>query len=114
MDIKLLQEKVVEFRDARDWAQFHNPKNLAAAIAIETGELQECFLWASEKDSFKAGKKEDVRDELADIFNYILLFAETTGIDLEQAFLEKLQKNEVKYPVGKAKGKSDKYTLLDR
>ncbi|HRI36821.1 MAG TPA: nucleotide pyrophosphohydrolase [bacterium] len=96
----------------RDWKQFHNPKNLATAIAIEASELQECFLWTSEKDSFEIAGQEAVHDELADIFNYILLFAETAGIDLERAFLEKLEKNEMKYPVEKAKGSSQKYTEL--
>jgi NTP pyrophosphatase (non-canonical NTP hydrolase) len=112
MEFRELQAKVVRFRDAREWTQFHNPKNLSAAIAIEAGELQECFLWGSESDSFEIAKKEAIRDELADVLNYVLLFAETAGIDLEQAFLEKLEKNEAKYPVEKAKGKSDKYDRL--
>lgn len=112
MDLTELQKMVAKFRDERDWEQFHNPKNLAAAIAIESAELQECFLWTSEEKSFDLAKTEAVFDEIADILNYVLLFAETAKIDLGQVFLEKLKKNEQKYPTAKARGRSNKYSSL--
>ncbi|EKE29558.1 MAG: nucleotide pyrophosphohydrolase [uncultured bacterium (gcode 4)] len=112
MNIKELQQLVLEFRNVRDWKQFHNPKDLATAISIESWELQEHFLWKSQADSYDLAKKQDVADELADIFNYILLFADSADIDLEKALLEKMSKNDKKYPISKAKWKSDKYNQL--
>lgn len=94
---------MLSFRDARDWHQFHTPENLAKSVAIESGELLECFQWNGDYN------KVDVADEMADVFSYLLLLADETGIDLEQAFYDKLAKTELKYPVDKAKGNSRKY-----
>jgi NTP pyrophosphatase (non-canonical NTP hydrolase) len=111
MDIKELQEKVLAFRDERDRKQFHNPKDLAQAVAIEAGELMENFLWKSQWDSYAIAKDtENVREEFADIMNFLLFFAHEAEIDIEEAVLSKLEKAKIKYPVDKAKWSSDKYT----
>ena len=109
-------KKIKDFRDERDWKQFHDPKNLAEAISIESGELLELFLW-KDKDQIvndlknKSFRKE-TSDELADIFSFLLLMADATEIDLENALKDKYKQNQKKYPVEKSKGKSTKYTKL--
>ncbi len=111
-----LLDEARRFRDARDWSQFHTPKNLAAAIAIEAAELQECFLWKSDKEidtDLKAGPKRDaVVEEVADIFLFALLLADRLDIDVGQAITDKLAANEQKYPVALARGNARKYTEL--
>jgi NTP pyrophosphatase (non-canonical NTP hydrolase) len=107
-DLKSLTESILRFRDARDWAQFHNPKDLAAALSIEAGELLEAYLWKEPKDADPA----KVREELADVVMYALLLAHESKIDLAEAIRAKLATNEVKYPVDKSKGRSDKYDRL--
>ena len=101
-----VSKAVVEFTHERDWDQFHSPENLAKSIAIESGELLECFQWGSEFD------KKEVCEELADVVNYSILLADKLGVRLEDIVMEKLEKNRQKYPVEKAKGKSTKYTKL--
>lgn len=96
------------FRDERDWTQFHNAKDLALALSIEAGELLEAFLW---KDAM-AADREKVKEELADVFSFALLLAEKYGFDVEEIVLEKIRKNAEKYPVDKAKGSAKKYTEL--
>jgi len=107
-------KRILNFRDKRDWQQFHDPKNLAEAISIEAAELQEVFLWSDVKESRKiaAEKKQEISEELADIFIFSLLFAHETGINMETAILEKIKLNDKKYPVEKAKGTSKKYKEL--
>lgn len=107
-DIKKLTEELIEFRDQRDWAQFHNPKDLAVALNIEAGELLEAFLWknASEADSGK------VKEELADVIAYALLLAEKYKFDVVDIVTEKIKENGRKYPVDKAKGSAKKYNEL--
>jgi len=105
-DMKEVKKAVVEFTKERDWDQFHSPENLAKSIAIESGELLECFQWGSDYD------KGEVRKELADVVNYCILLADKLGVDLEDIVMEKLEENRKKYPVEKAKGKSTKYTKL--
>lgn len=116
MDLKALQRKVIEFRDERDWKQYHNLKDLALSINIEAGELAEIFQWKTNReieDALKNPKKlQELKHELADIIIYCLDMAEETGIDLEQAILEKIEHNSKKYPVEKAKGSAKKYTEL--
>lgn len=104
--MKETKDKVIKFTHDRDWDQFHSPENLAKSISIEAAELLECFQWNNEY------KKEDVVDELADIVNYCILLSDKLNVDLEEIVLNKLKKNEEKYPVEKAKGKSDKYNML--
>lgn len=110
---KLLQE----FRDARDWAQFHDAKNLAEAISIEAGELQELFLWKDKNVVMEKIKndpefKQKVREELADVVMYALNFANSTEIDVAEAIKDKIERNDKKYPVAKAKGVAKKYDEL--
>ena len=97
---------VVKFTKDRDWDQFHSPSNLAKSIAIESGELLECFQWS---DDFS---REDVCKELADIVNYCILLADKLDVNLETIILEKLEENNKKYPIEKSKGKSTKYDKL--
>lgn len=113
MDYEKIRDAILDFREERDWKQFHNPKDLATAIAIEASELQEVFLWKSQHDSYEIGKNDPhVKEEFADIFNFMVLFAEECWIDIEKEVLTKLEKNGQKYTVEKAKGKSDKYDKL--
>ena len=111
-----LMEIIREFRDERDWSQFHTPKNLAAAIAIETSELQECFLWKTDSDIDKAlgdaKKRQSVVDEVADILLFTLLLADRLDIDITDAITNKLSDNAKKYPISLARGNSQKYTEL--
>ena len=109
-----LQTLVRRFRDERDWKQFHTPKDLAAAIAIEAAELQELFLWQDidTQAATVANRNEAVRHEIADVVILALAFAEATGIDLEAAILEKLRVNEEKYPADQVRGSAAKYTDL--
>ena len=107
-DLNELTSALLKFRDERDWAQFHNPKDLALALNIEAGELLESFLW---KSSEQADIRQ-VKEELADVFAYAFLLAERYGFDVKQIVLEKIEKNALKYPVDKTKGIAKKYTEL--
>jgi len=107
-DIKEITEILLKFRDERDWAQFHNPKDLALALNIEAGELLEAFLWKSSEQA-DIGK---VKEELADVFAFALLLADKYDFDVKQIVLEKMEKNALKYPVEKARGVAKKYTEL--
>lgn len=115
-DWKELRKEITAFRDARDWKQFHTPKNLSAAIAIESAELQEHFLWCTGEESesriLDAEKRQPIIEELADIMTYSLLLADRLDIDIIQAIRSKMQLNHQKYPVEKSKGVSTKYTEL--
>jgi dCTP diphosphatase len=117
MDIITLQSRLREFAQARDWEQFHTPKNLAMALAAEAGELLEIFQWLTdEQASAVTGRDEDlqlVRDELADIFIYLVRMADVLRINLENAVETKLIRNEHKYPVELAKGNATKYNRRD-
>lgn len=101
-------EKLLKFRDERDWEQFHNSKDLALALSIEASELLEVFLWRKNEDF----NKDKLEEELADVFMFGLLLATKNNIDINKIILNKLQKNAEKYPIDKAKGKSDKYDEL--
>ncbi|MEE0965956.1 MAG: nucleotide pyrophosphohydrolase [Bacilli bacterium] len=104
-------EQVLKFRDDRDWKQFHNPKDLAISISLEAAELLEVFQWSGTNLS-NEGKQDKIREELADVVNYCILMADVCGLDLDEIVQEKVKINNKKYPVDKAKGKSDKYTEL--
>ncbi len=112
--ISSLTAKIQEFRDARDWAQFHNPKELAAAIAIEAAELQELFLWKDHPACEGVGKERrgEIADEIADVAIYLFELADNLGLQLGDAILAKMAKNAEKYPVEKARGSNKKYTEL--
>lgn len=107
-DIKEITDTLLKFRDERDWAQFHNPKDLALALNIEAGELLENFLWKSAAQA----DMDKVKEELADVFAFAFLLAEQYGFDVKQIVLDKIAKNALKYPVEKSKGTAKKYTEL--
>ena len=111
--ISKLTKALIKFRDERNWQQFHSHKDLVTALSIEVGELQEEFLWKSEDEIAQLLKtplkREAVSNEIADVFAYLLLIAEKTGINLEDALLAKMLKNNAKYPVEQVKGDSRKY-----
>ena len=96
------------FRDERDWKQFHNSKDLALALSIESGELLEAFLWKEPKDA----DVDNVKEELADVIAYALLLADAYDLDVEEIIMEKISKNEKKYPIETSKGTARKYTEL--
>ena len=104
---KIIQE-LRKFRDERDWAQFHNPKDLAIALSIEASELLELYLWKPAENA----DPEKVKEELADVFAYAFMLADKYGLDVTRIMQDKLEKNKLKYPVAKAKGSAKKYNEL--
>lgn len=102
-----LVAKVKKFNDDRDWDQFHTPENIAKSVAIEAGELLECFQWDNENFD-----KEAVCEEMADVFTYLIDLADRLDVDLIEVTDRKVDKNALKYPVEKAKGKNTKYDKL--
>jgi dCTP diphosphatase len=110
-ELEDITQKIREFRDARDWDQFHNPKDMAIAISIEANELLEHFLWksAEEVDKRVESHREGIEDEIADIAIYLTELADKLGIDLLGAMERKLAKNEEKYPADRVRGSSKKY-----
>lgn len=110
-----IKSRVLQFARERDWEQFHAPKNLSMALAAEAGELMEHFLWGSSEASREIAngpKRAKIEEELADVVIYAIEFANMTEIDLAEAIERKMAANAAKYPVDKAKGRSDKYTEL--
>ena len=107
-DIKDITNALVEFRDEREWSQFHNAKDLAIALNIESSELLELFLWKSAEDS----DQEMIKEELADVLAFALLIANKYDFDIKTIMLDKIEMNALKYPVNKAKGNAKKYTDL--
>lgn len=107
-EIKTIIEKIREFNIERDWEQFHNPKDLAIALNIETSELLEIFLWKRDQDV----NIEKIKEELADIFAFAFLIADKFQFNVKDIVLEKIQQNAEKYPVEKAKGTAKKYNEL--
>ena len=107
--IQELIDCVADFEKQRDWEQFHSPKNLAMGLAIEVGELMEHFLWIGEAESREVAgnskKLEQVKEEMADVFNYLLMLTHTLGVDLSEAFYEKIKQNNKKYPADLYRGK---------
>jgi NTP pyrophosphatase (non-canonical NTP hydrolase) len=103
--------RIKQFSDDRDWSQFHDPKNLAISLQLEASEVLELFQWTKD-NQMKEGRSEDMADELADVFYWLIMLANHYNIDLVGALDKKMDKNEEKYPVEKAKGKADKYTEL--
>lgn len=107
--MKHLQQKIIEFRDARNWKQFHTPKDLAISLSLEAGELLENFQWKSSEEAVKTNL-ENIKDEIADVVIYALLLSHELGIDVEKAIIDKIKKNEQKYPIEKSFGSKKKYT----
>ena len=106
MDFTETCNRIAKFTQDRDWDQFHSPENLAKSIAIEAGELLECFQWSSNADT------NALKEELADVMNYCIQLAQKEGFDICEILNEKIDKNEKKYPVEKSKGVSTKYNML--
>ena len=104
-------DMILKFRDDRDWKQFHNPKDLAISISLEVAELLEVFQWSG-TDVVCADKKDKIAEELADVLVYCTLMADACGLDMDEIVQKKMEVNNKKYPVKKAKGKSDKYSKL--
>jgi len=112
--IEKLVAKIIKFRDARDWKQFHNPKDVALSLMLEAAEVLEHFQWKNQseiKEHVKS-KKEEIGEELADVLYWVLLLSDDLEIDVLDALDSKIKKNEQKYPVDKSKGKHTKYTDL--
>lgn len=107
-DFETLTKEIVQFRDERDWEQFHNSKDLALAISIEASELNELFLWKKAEDV----NVEKLKEELADIFTFLLLLAHKHQLNISSIVREKISANALKYPVDKAKGSAKKYNEL--
>ena len=112
MDIDRIRKRLQEFAKERDWEQFHNPKNLATALSVEVSELLEIFQWSNDgglteiKDETT---REEIKKEIADVFNYVVRLADILDIDLEEVALSKIEDNEKKYPSNIFKGSSKKY-----
>ena len=104
-------EKILSFRNERNWSQFHNPKDLAISVSLEAAELLECFQWSG-SDTEVTKKLGAMKEELSDIFIYSILLADRLKINLDEVIQAKIAKNAEKYPVEKSFGKSSKYTEI--
>ncbi|HEY9050723.1 MAG TPA: nucleotide pyrophosphohydrolase [Gammaproteobacteria bacterium] len=117
MNIKNIQQQLHQFARERDWDQFHNPKNLAAALSVEASEILELFQWLTPEQSLaikdKPKEKQHAADEIADTFIYLLRLADKLEIDIEAAIESKMKRNAEKYPVELAKGNATKYNKRD-
>lgn len=105
--LKTINKQIKQFVNERNWDKFHTPANLAKSISIEANELLECFQWDEQNYNL-----DDVKDELADVFTYCFQLAEKLDVDIYQIIIDKMQKNIVKYPIDKCKGKANKYDKL--
>ncbi|HVM77078.1 MAG TPA: nucleotide pyrophosphohydrolase [Candidatus Paceibacterota bacterium] len=114
LDIDALIKKLNDFREARDWKQFHNPKDMALYLSLEAAEVLEHFAWKNidEVKAYVADHKDEIGEELADVLYWVLLLSHDMGLDVFDALEKKMKKNEAKYPVEKAKGSHKKYTEL--
>ncbi|MBO8136788.1 MAG: nucleotide pyrophosphohydrolase [Desulfotomaculum sp.] len=107
--MKTILQRLISFRDNRNWKQFHNPKDLAISINIEASELLENFQWKTSDEAIKENI-ENIKDEVADVVIYAILLSNELGFDLEEAIYQKIEKNEHKYPIEKAYGSNKKYS----
>jgi NTP pyrophosphatase (non-canonical NTP hydrolase) len=114
-DLDNLRQQLLEFRKARDWEQFHKPKDIALSLVLEAAEVLEHFQWKNEEElnEYLLSHKDDIGEELADVFNWIILLANDLGVDIIEAANDKIKKNAIKYPVDKSKGTHRKYTELE-
>ena len=113
-DIKELTEKIKKFRDARDWKQFHNPKDVALSLVLEAAEVLEHFQWKNEVEieEYLRSNKENIGEELADVLYWVLLMSHDLEINIKEALEKNIVKNETRYPVDKSRGKHTKYNKL--
>ena len=107
-----LTRAILDFRDQRDWHQFHSPKNLAISLSLEAAEILEHFQWSEPGAEIPGEQRLELEKEIGDVQIYLLLLATELGIDPLEAAAKKLEENRRKYPVEKAKGRSTKYTKL--
>lgn len=114
MTIPELTDRIRAFRDARDWLQFHSPKDMAVAIVAEAGELLQHFVWKSPEESWQRAeaKKPEIADEIADVGILLFELADNLGLDLAAEMAAKLARNEARYPAEKARGSNAKYNEL--
>ncbi len=112
--INELVKRIIAFRDARDWKQFHNPKDVALSLVLEAGEVMEHFQWKNKEEieAYVVEAKEEIGEELADVLYWILLMSNDLDIDVLDALERKIKKNEDRYPIEKSKGKHTKYNKL--
>ena len=111
-ELDIIHDKLAAFADARDWHQFHSPKNLVMALSVEVAELMEHFQWLTEPQSLELPEEavQAISEEIADVQMYLLLLSQRLNVDVIDAVNKKMQKNAVKYPVEKVKGKAHKYS----
>ncbi|OGK46797.1 nucleotide pyrophosphohydrolase [Candidatus Roizmanbacteria bacterium RIFCSPLOWO2_01_FULL_40_13] len=114
VDVGRLIKRILEFRDARNWKQFHNPKDVAMSLCLEAAEVLEHFQWKNkeEVEEYVKSHKDDIGEELADVLYWVLLLSHDLKIDIAEALGRKIDKNEKKYPIEKAKGNATKYNKL--
>jgi len=114
LNINQLTKKIIDFRNKRDWKQFHNPKDLSLSLVLEAAEVMEHFQWKSKEEMEKYIKtnKADIGEELADVLYWILLMSHDLKIDVLKELEKKLKKNDLKYPINKSKGRHTKYNKL--
>ncbi|MHB0926991.1 MAG: nucleotide pyrophosphohydrolase [Gallionellaceae bacterium] len=115
-DLPMLRDKLRAFAEARDWDQFHSPKNLSMALMVEAAELMEHFQWLTEAQSAELppNDKQAVGEELADILLYLVRLSDKLGVDLREAALLKLEKNALKYPAEQVRGSAKKYSAYPK
>jgi NTP pyrophosphatase (non-canonical NTP hydrolase) len=113
-DIRKLTKKITDFRDKRDWKQFHNPKDSAISLLLEAAEVLEHFQWKDHKEMAEHVKKskDEIGEELSDVLYWVLLLSYDLGIDITKSFDKKMEQNNKKYPIQKAKGNHKKYNQL--
>lgn len=104
-------EEILKFRNDREWEQYHNPKDLAISLSLEVAELLENFQWSTSEEAI-AKRMQNIQEELADVLIYSVLFSEAVGLNIDEIIREKLNANNIKYPVAKSFGKKEKYTEL--
>ncbi|WP_167630262.1 nucleotide pyrophosphohydrolase [Listeria valentina] len=110
-ELKELTAKINQFREERNWRQFHKAKDLAISVSIEAAELLEDFQWKSSEEAIQKNS-ENIKEEIADVLIYSIMLADDLGLDIQQIIEEKLEKNAIKYPVGKSRNTKAKYTEL--
>lgn len=110
-ELEQLRESILQFRDQRNWQQFHNPKDLALSLSLEASELLELFQWKTSEEAVEKNL-DKMKEELADVLIYAILFANETDLDLVKIINNKLQKNNEKYPIKKFAGKNTKYNEI--
>ena len=116
MNIDKIRKRLEKFTKDRDWEQFHSPKNLSMALSVEVAELVEIFQWSNSgglDEITDPEKREKIKEEIADIFIYLIKISSKLDFDLDVIINEKIDRNEKKYPIEKSKGKSLKYNELD-